>query len=89
VRPRTYTEKARYLSDKRYFEPLHSLALDQITRAPSRPTDSLGEVADGTPPECIGIGGGSHKPLAPSRGAFGTVYSRTMSFDPIVSSPSL
>ena len=32
VRPRTYTELARYLTDKRYFGPLHSLALDQITR---------------------------------------------------------
>ena len=32
VRPRTYTDLARYLTDKRYFGPLHSLALDQITR---------------------------------------------------------
>jgi integrase len=32
VRPRTYTEQARYLTDKRYFGPLHGLALDQITR---------------------------------------------------------
>ena len=32
VRPRTYTELTRYLTDKRYFGPLHSLALDQITR---------------------------------------------------------
>ena len=31
VRPRTYTELARYLT-ARYFGPLHSLALDQITR---------------------------------------------------------
>jgi integrase len=32
VRPRTYTEVARYLTDRRYFGPLHTLALDQITR---------------------------------------------------------
>ena len=32
VRPRTYAEMARYLTDKRYFGPLHTLALDQITR---------------------------------------------------------
>jgi integrase len=31
VRPRTYTEQARYLGGT-YFRPLHSLALDQITR---------------------------------------------------------
>ena len=31
VRPRTYTELVRYLSGP-YFKPLHSLALDQITR---------------------------------------------------------
>jgi integrase len=31
VRPRTYTELVRYLSGA-YFKPLHSLALDQITR---------------------------------------------------------
>ena len=31
VRPRTYTEQARYLTGP-YFKPLHSLALDQITR---------------------------------------------------------
>src|SRR5262245_55858266 len=31
VRPRTYTEMARYLTGT-YFKPLHSLALDQITR---------------------------------------------------------
>jgi integrase len=31
VRPRTYTEQARYLTGT-YFRPLHSLALDQITR---------------------------------------------------------
>jgi integrase len=32
VRPRTYTDMTRYLTDKRYFGPLHSLALDQISR---------------------------------------------------------
>jgi integrase len=32
VRGRTFVEKARYLTDTRYFGPLHSLALDQITR---------------------------------------------------------
>jgi integrase len=32
VRARTYVEQARYLTDKRYFGPLHTLALDQITR---------------------------------------------------------
>ena len=32
VRARTYVEQARYLTDKRYFGPLHALALDQITR---------------------------------------------------------
>ena len=32
VRPRTYSELTRYLTDKRYFGPLHSLALDQISR---------------------------------------------------------
>ena len=31
VRPRTYTELVRYLTGP-YFKPLHSLALDQITR---------------------------------------------------------
>ena len=31
VRPRTYTELVRYLTGA-YFKPLHSLALDQITR---------------------------------------------------------
>ena len=31
VRPRTYTEQARYLTGP-YFRPLHGLALDQITR---------------------------------------------------------
>ena len=31
VRPRTYTEQVRYLTGA-YFGPLHSLALDQITR---------------------------------------------------------
>ena len=33
VRARTHVEKTRYLTDKRYFGPLHGLALDQITRA--------------------------------------------------------
>jgi integrase len=33
VRGRTLAEKSRYLTDKRYFGPLHGLALDQITRA--------------------------------------------------------
>ena len=33
VRGRTFTEKTRYLTDKRYFGPLFGLALDQITRA--------------------------------------------------------
>ena len=28
-----FVEKSRYLTDKRYFGPLHGLALDQITRA--------------------------------------------------------
>ena len=32
VRARTYVEQARYLTGQRYFGPLHSLALDQITR---------------------------------------------------------
>ena len=32
MRARTYVELTRYLTDKRYFGPLHSLALDQITR---------------------------------------------------------
>ena len=32
VRPRTFIDLTRYLTDKRYFGPLHSLALDQISR---------------------------------------------------------
>ena len=32
VRARTYSDLTRYLTDKRYFGPLHSLALDQISR---------------------------------------------------------
>ena len=32
VRPRTFIDMTRYLTDKRYFGPLHSLALDQISR---------------------------------------------------------
>jgi integrase len=33
VRARTHVEQKRYLTDKRYFGPLHGYALDQITRA--------------------------------------------------------
>jgi len=33
VRARTHVEQTRYLTDRRYFGPLHSLALDQVTRA--------------------------------------------------------
>ena len=33
VRARTHVEQTRYLTDKRYFGPLHGYALDQITRA--------------------------------------------------------
>ena len=32
VRPRTRTERARYLTGPAYFKPLHALPLDQITR---------------------------------------------------------
>ena len=50
VRGRTFVEKSRYLTDKRYFGPLHGLALDQITRADV--AARLNRITRGEQPDC-------------------------------------